>query len=419
MYSNYDDSLEAVGHLDATLTNLYYDKQKRAGKYFFEENIKEYKSPEKRDKYTAYLSEKELEILRTKKEARDRGREAHTQARACLSNVPYLNEIDKKTLHTLKTLFGVDLLPKEETYEIKFEARPGGVKLRVETRKAKIARLNAKQSQNSETVRGKITELSEKARKNMVMFCNDLEGLGIESEFMTVLTYPKNHEQYAEDGKEIKRQLNTFHMALNRYFKAINKTYSAMWYLEFQTRGAPHFHIEFFNTGFLDEDIRQLRKWVASTWVRIVKPSNNEEKQKMLKVHKHHKATEKKRKTHWGYAKKYAAKMQQKEVPEQFNDVGRFWGYWNYKKPKGVVGGMRLSFTKFHKFVSSVVRTFLEQNFGAFTDIEGNIKGFPKRFAWLCLFGGNPDKGIYAQPGFTCTLFGKEQVENILKQWGT
>lgn len=40
---------------------------------------------------------------------------------------------------------------------------------------------------------------------------------------------------------------------------------------------------------------------------------------------------------HFGYAVKYAAKTEQKEVPHQFRDVGRFWGCWNYTSPEPVV----------------------------------------------------------------------------------
>lgn len=42
------------------------------------------------------------------------------------------------------------------------------------------------------------------------------------------------------------------------------------------------------------------------------------------------------RSKHFGYAVKYATKTEQKEVPESFRDVGRFWGCWNYKHPEPV-----------------------------------------------------------------------------------
>jgi hypothetical protein len=43
------------------------------------------------------------------------------------------------------------------------------------------------------------------------------------------------------------------------------------------------------------------------------------------------------RKEHFGYAAKYASKMQQKSVPDGYSNVGRFWGLWNYKLPPPLV----------------------------------------------------------------------------------
>jgi len=37
------------------------------------------------------------------------------------------------------------------------------------------------------------------------------------------------------------------------------------------------------------------------------------------------------RKGHLGYAAKYAKKMKQKSVPDEFANVGRFWGFWHHK----------------------------------------------------------------------------------------
>lgn len=100
------------------------------------------------------------------------------------------------------------------------------------------------------------------------------------------------------------------------------------WFLEFQRRGAPHIHILL----TLPEPDKLGRVEFALLWANIVAPPTREEKEKIFLVHAH----AVKGKTAWEairekdgakkYALKYALKTYQKDVPETFQDVGRFWG---------------------------------------------------------------------------------------------
>lgn len=43
------------------------------------------------------------------------------------------------------------------------------------------------------------------------------------------------------------------------------------------------------------------------------------------------------------YATKYAAKIEQKQVPDSFRDVGRFWGVWGLRKTLAATIGFRFN----------------------------------------------------------------------------
>ena len=65
--------------------------------------------------------------------------------------------------------------------------------------------------------------------------------------------------------KEVKKHLNAFLMWLRR------RGYVYFWCLEFQQRGAPHFHLFLGKrTGQAAGDIVRLRREIALSWYRIV-----------------------------------------------------------------------------------------------------------------------------------------------------
>jgi hypothetical protein len=84
--------------------------------------------------------------------------------------------------------------------------------------------------------------------------------------------------------------------------------------LEFQQRGAPHFHIFVTHPTEL--------KWVSQKWYDIV---NSEDPRHLRAGTKCERLRGGKAAT-ISYASKYACKMAQKDVPEGYENVGRFWG---------------------------------------------------------------------------------------------
>ena len=132
---------------------------------------------------------------------------------------------------------------------------------------------------------------------------------------MVTLTYG---EAWPRDGKIVKKQLSAWFERVRRlgYFDK----HSLVWWLEFQERGAPHIHMVI--TGWIS------RRWVAQSWADITK--GVEEACTRVESLRNPDAA-------GSYAAKYAAKGDQKEVPDGFINVGRFWGRRGWVPETGAV----------------------------------------------------------------------------------
>lgn len=156
--------------------------------------------------------------------------------------------------------------------------------------------------------RGKITRLSYKSRARLAFYAMNTF---VEFEHMTTLTYPK---VYPKDGRLVSEHGRQFFQWLKR-----NGGGEYLWFLEFQKRGAPHFHI--LHEGEID------REKVSKSWYKIVDSGDEKHLRagtRTEKIREHNGARY--------YALKYAMKPYQKIVPLHYQNVGRFWG-----NSKGVV----------------------------------------------------------------------------------
>lgn len=127
------------------------------------------------------------------------------------------------------------------------------------------------------------------------------------------LTYPLELRD-SLDGRQVKNHLRAFILAYNRKFSITGRH---IWVLEFQTNGNPHFHL----LTDCKADIKTQREFVAARWYKIVGSG----------LEKHFNAG-----TSCNYVKSqagvasymasYLKKADQKQVPENFHNVGRFWG---------------------------------------------------------------------------------------------
>lgn len=92
--------------------------------------------------------------------------------------------------------------------------------------------------------RGDIRGWSRKSRARMIATLSelDLAPLYMSADFpaMITLTYPGAWETVAPDGAVVKRHLESF---FSRYRRSWGENLRCVWKLEFQRRGAPHFHL--------------------------------------------------------------------------------------------------------------------------------------------------------------------------------
>jgi len=152
--------------------------------------------------------------------------------------------------------------------------------------------------------RAPITELTRKSSDKMKFTLRnslcDFQG------FLT-LTYPRH---YPRNGKTCKKHLNTFLTHLRKDYKGIKY----FWFMEFQERGAPHFHV--FVSCLVPG-----KTYLSPLWYRIVNSHDPSHLQAGTNVVRLRTSKDVIR-----YATSYAKKITQKMTPEDFSCVGRFWG---------------------------------------------------------------------------------------------
>lgn len=150
--------------------------------------------------------------------------------------------------------------------------------------------------------RGKIKKFSFGSQKRLKFILrNTINSMSYEAG----LTYPN---EFPTDGLIIKSHFHKLRMRLNYY------GYRNIWILEFQGRGAPHFHM------LLDKEIKE--EVLAKMWFDIVKSGDIKHLKRGVHVEpiRNIDAMSK-------YFSTYLSKQDQKLVPLEFQNVGRFWGY--------------------------------------------------------------------------------------------
>lgn len=161
---------------------------------------------------------------------------------------------------------------------------------------------------------------------------------------MLTLTYPGDWLTVAPTGAEVKRHLKAFR---KRYQRAWGEQLRCVWKLEFQRRGAPHFHLlvvpphgEVDGLGF--------RAWVSQAWADIVAHPDLEQYRRHVLAGtgvdyaEGLKAKDPKRvAVYFLKHGQFRAKEYQHEVPEEWQEPGkgpgRFWGYWGLEKVTRIV----------------------------------------------------------------------------------
>lgn len=194
--------------------------------------------------------------------------------------------------------------------------------------------------------RGRIREWSRKSRANMCKVFGQLDYLpmlllGVLTAI--TLTYPADWLVVAPDGETVKRHLETFK---ERWRKEWGKP-MALWKMEFQRRGAPHFHLlTALMTRRLSSDGLTFRDWVGVNWAEVVNdsrevPAPEEFRKHLLAGTQVDQVAGMKcrdpRRAAIYFAKHgvYGSKEYQNHPPAEWADsrtVGRFWGVWGLEK---------------------------------------------------------------------------------------
>lgn len=193
---------------------------------------------------------------------------------------------------------------------------------------------------------------------------------------MVTLTYPGDWETVAPDGPTTKAHLRTF---FERYKRAWGEPWRGVWKLEFQRRGAPHYHLLMVPPSGLASTQRRaeyeakralwesadratrgpsprwrsavgdglgFRAWLSQTWADIVAHPDPEERERHVLAGTGVDFTEgdrardpKRAAVYFGKHGSFAAKDYQHKVPKLWEDsgltVGRFWGYRELRKIRG------------------------------------------------------------------------------------
>jgi hypothetical protein len=154
-------------------------------------------------------------------------------------------------------------------------------------------------------IRSTVTSFSGASRLRLIKRLSAIQRESLEHALFITLTYPNNEQE----GKKAKRDLMTFLKRVDRAYPSAAGT----WRLEFQERGAIHFHLLLWGLEFIPF------KWVADNWYQVVGSDNPDHLAagtSIERVHSHRKAV--------SYVAKY---MSKEEQARQVGDgIGRFWG---------------------------------------------------------------------------------------------
>lgn len=172
-----------------------------------------------------------------------------------------------------------------------------------------------------------ITKMTNKSRTRLAY---TMYATSVEFRSIITLTYPS---LWPNNGTQCKAHLNSF----LTWFRGKFPHQDYAWIVEFQDRGAPHYHIM---TTVRDPDGEQ-RHAMAWAWKSIVgrwywgaeiRQTGGKVTpgmlQKLYRVHCHRDSWEQIRKPDGArrYMAKYALKPAQKLVPYAYQNIGRFWG---------------------------------------------------------------------------------------------
>jgi hypothetical protein len=218
-------------------------------------------------------------------------------------------------------------------------------------------------------LRGDINDFSADSRRRLQRKLATINEFETDLPDFLTLTYPG---EYSVDWREWKRHLHNFNKALVRRWPQI----WGLWRMEFQERGAPHFHfllwdgprvvgIQAFNTKTrkmqtvvdrMNEHNRAVFDWMSESWFRIVGSGDRRHLAAGTRIEPIQT---------WNgvqfYASKYLAKLPEGGfVPSEYEGTGRFWGVLGKSRWKSTFLEEQVNVDVFFR-IKRVVRKRLEK----------------------------------------------------------
>jgi hypothetical protein len=159
--------------------------------------------------------------------------------------------------------------------------------------------------------RGDIQNFSREARKRLIEMMHKIK---YERVLFVTLTYPS---VFPTVSKVYKAHLKEF----RRRFELVYGKLRAFWRLEFQERGAPHFHIMYLDAPFIPvHDLCWLWKCVTKTMDMA---------HEVLGVDVKLIVGSKEKRLIMSYIAKYISKVDERTKKDDTKQAGRYWGRWN------------------------------------------------------------------------------------------
>ncbi len=175
--------------------------------------------------------------------------------------------------------------------------------------------------------RGKVTDFSKASRRRLLRLLNSVDRESAPLPYFVTLTY---HRTWPHSHEGRKRHLDAFRKRLERKLGR----FSSVWRLEFQKRGAPHYHLLLFlepgqvaanvgqgRRGLEREALTKLQCMVSWFWNAVAEPDSREHLAAGTNVQ---------RVRSWrgvnAYAAKYMGKLE--TLAPSSAGIGRFWGVW-------------------------------------------------------------------------------------------
>jgi hypothetical protein len=161
------------------------------------------------------------------------------------------------------------------------------------------------QCQKKTSSRSKVVSFTKRSRSRMLKHFATLDRSLLSTSLLVTLTYPR---LWSADSCTYRRH---FHLFSKRLLRTYPRS-SATWKLEFQTRGAPHYHLIVTGVSYLD------RAWLSRAWYEVVGSDDPRHLSAGTQVERCDSARQA-----LSYAAKYVAKV---STGAPATHSGRFWG---------------------------------------------------------------------------------------------